>query len=442
MGLTFLIIFLIIMMLITVIPRFLNKIHIPTVTAIVLIGIVIGPNMLNIIRAINLFIGRGYPTYQIYLVIETFGLIGLVFLMSLAGLESNLKNISRAIKPTILLSLSTFLIPAGVGFLVYKFFRPEDFIGQLFYASLFASHSVGIVFPMLKELKIMKTKFGTAILSATMFTDIGSLILVAICVQYTRHTSYNVAHSISIFDKLDITTIGNFFIPIFLLVVVSYIVLTLLVIPITGKYIFKQIHPQDNSRLTFFLITVFLVILVGEFIGINIIVGAFIAGVALSSVKAFYVEDKLLFKKIEGAGYGFFIPYLFLTIGMKTDITVLADSVENIYIVVFTVLGLIISKVFSGWIAMRLAGYSNTKAIIAGIMTTPQLDATLAAATVGITIGIMPENFFNSIVILAIITSIIMPTILKIYIKKFKINFEDKEDYLEDAIDDYNIERL
>jgi Kef-type K+ transport system membrane component KefB len=441
-GLTFLIIFLILMAFLAIIPRFLQKLHIPTVISMVLIGIIMGPNMLNVIEKVNIFIGRGYPTDQIYLIIETFGLIGLIFLMSLAGLESKLSNINKALKPTILLSLSTFIVPALTGFFVYKIFRPNDFIGQLFYASLFASHSVGIVFPLLKELKVMKTKFGTAILSATMFTDTASLILVAICVQYSRHNSVITTKSISIFDKLNMSSLGNFFVPLFLLTVISYIVLSIVFIPIIGGKFFKKIHSQDDSRLTFFLITVLFVILLGEFIGVNLIVGAFIAGVGLSGVKTLHLDDKIFFKKIESAGYGFFIPFLFFSIGMQTDITVLLDSSDNIFIVLFTVLGLIFSKIFSGWIAMRIAGYSNTKGIIAGIITSPQLDATLAAAAVGITLGIIPANFFNSIVILAIVSGIIMPSILKIIIVKLKISFDDKNDLLDITDEDYNIEKL
>jgi Kef-type K+ transport system membrane component KefB len=128
--------------------------------------------------------------------------------MSLAGMESNLKLIKSEKKAVTLLSILTFLLPAIAGFFVYRAFRPVDIIGQFFYASLFASHSVAIVFPIIKELKVVKTRFGVAVLSSTVITDIGSLILLAICVQLTRqNSSVQITESISLFDKIDINNV-------------------------------------------------------------------------------------------------------------------------------------------------------------------------------------------------------------------------------------------
>ena len=89
------------------------------------------------------------------------------------------KLINSVRKPTIYLSVLTFLLPALAGFAVYFNFVPDDLPGQLLYASLFASHSVGIVFPVIRDLKLAKTKFGAAVLISTVITDIGSIILLA-----------------------------------------------------------------------------------------------------------------------------------------------------------------------------------------------------------------------------------------------------------------------
>ena len=92
-GLTFLILFLVLMVLIALVPRLFQKLYIPSVIAILITGIVIGPNLLDLVRSLNHFLGRGYPTAQLYSIIEAMGLIGLIFLMSLAGMEANLKLI-------------------------------------------------------------------------------------------------------------------------------------------------------------------------------------------------------------------------------------------------------------------------------------------------------------------------------------------------------------
>ncbi len=439
-GLTFLILFLFIMVLIAIIPRLLIRLHIPSIIAIMLTGIIIGPNFLDIIRRMNHFLGRGYPTQQLYLIVDVIGMLGLVFLMSLAGMESNLKLIRSEKSAVFWLSTLTFFIPALAGFWVFHIFRPADIIGQLFYASLFASHSVGIVFPVIKELKIVKTRFGVAVLSSTVITDICSLILLAVCVQLVRHNSpAKLTDSISLFDHIDMSTLGLLFYPIFIGAILLYFVMSLWLVPIIGKWVFNRIHPEDNARITFFLTTVLLVVLLGELVGVSVIVGAFIAGMALSGLSVFHADNKLLHKKIEATGYGFFIPFMFLSVGMKTDIWVLFNANENIYIILFTVIGLISSKIFSGWLAMRLSGFSNRKGLLAGLMTVPQLSATLAAAAVGLSLNIIPENFFNAIVILSILTTIPIPIIVKLIIVKGNIHFDSIDESINSDINEEEI---
>ena len=83
---------------------------------------------------------------------------------------------------------------------------------------------------------------------------------------------------------------------------------------------------------------------------------------------------------------------------MKTDISVVFGSITNLEIILLTVLGLIVSKVASGWFAMRITGFSNAKGLCAGMMTVPQLSATLAAAAIGKDLGMLDDNFFNAII--------------------------------------------
>jgi Kef-type K+ transport system membrane component KefB len=423
-GLTFLILFLLLMTLMLVVPKLLQRFFVPSVIAVMITGIIIGPNAFDVIRKLNHFLGRGYPTGQLYIVIEAIGLMGLVFLMSLAGMEAKLQYIKKEKKAVFWLSLLTFLISAAAGFAVFYCFRPDDWIGQLFYASLFASHSVGIVFPIIRELKAVKTRFGVAVLSATIITDIASLMLLAVCVQLVRHrTNGEIPESISIFDHIDMSALGPWFYPVFITVILLFIFVSLKIVPVIGRIAFRRFHPRDDSRLTFYLVSVLGIVLIGEVVGVSVIVGAFIAGMALANIDSFNAENRLLHKKIEGTGYGFFIPFMFLSIGMKTDVGLLFNAGENIRIIFWTVTGLIGSKMLSGWLAMRLAGFSNRKGLLAGLMTVPQLSATLAAAAVGLSLNIIPYNFFNAVIVLSIFTTIPVPVLVKYLIKKMNITF-------------------
>jgi Kef-type K+ transport system membrane component KefB len=221
---------------------------------------------------------------------------------------------------------------------------------------------------------------------------------------------------------------------------VAFIVLSLWLLPKAARRMMRRLHPNDDARLSFFLAGLLAVVFVGELIGISVIVSAFIAGMAMVGVPAFQERGRVLHRKIEGMGYGFVIPFLFLTIGMKTDLRVLTSAWENAAIVGATFFGLLISKVVSGWLAMRLSGFSNMKGLCAGLMTVPQLSATLAAAAVALQLQMISATFFNAIVCLSILTTIPVPTLVKLLIVKGNIKFDQVQEQVSGMGPDEDIE--
>lgn len=428
-GLTFLIVFLVLMALVSIVPQILRRFHIPAVVSVMLVGIVIGPNALDLIRRLNHLLGRGYPTEQIYVVLDALGLLGLIFLMALAGMEVSIRIISAERRAVAWLGTLTFAIPAAAGYAAYALFEPGDTIGKWVYASLFASHSVGIVFPVIRELKVTRTRFGVAVLASTVLTDIASLVLLAICIQLKRHAvPGRIVGSISVFDNVDLAAMGLWFPVLFVGSILLFILLSLWLVPKCAHAVLSYLDPHDDSRVTFFLAGLLAVVFLGELIGVSVIVSAFVGGMAMNGVQAFHERQRILHRKLEGIGYGFMIPFLFLTIGMKTDLRVLGTAWGNAAIVGVTIVGLVVSKIGSGWLALRLAGFSNKKGLCAGLMTVPQLSATLAAAAVALQLQMITEVFFNAIVCLSIVTTLPVPTLVKLLIVKGKIRFDQVDE--------------
>jgi Kef-type K+ transport system membrane component KefB len=426
--LTFLVMFLSLIALVAIVPQLVKRWHVPTVVAVMAIGIIIGPGALNYLDHMNTFLGHAVETSALYNIVHALGFLGLVFLMALAGMEVDfamLKNEKRAVS---LLSCLTFAIPAAAGYFVYAWFEPGDRIGAWVYASLFASHSIGIVFPVIRELGIVKTRFGVAVLSSTVITDIASLMLLAICVQYKRmETPFSEKagrlNSFSIVDHVDLSFLGDWFGPVFFLVILLYVLLVLLGLPFVWRLISKLLPEGDDVNVTYFLLTVLVVILLGELLGINLIVGAFVGGLAVGRTQGFEDSGKALMHKLESVGFGLVIPFLFLSIGFQANVGILMESWTNLSIALATVVGLVLSKVASGWLAMRLAGFSHAKGLCAGLMTVPQLSATLAAAAVALNLKMITEDFFNAIVVLSLMTTLPVPTLVRLVIKRWKIGF-------------------
>lgn len=431
----FLILFMILITLMAVMPLFLSRFKIPQVISLLIVGMVIGPNGLDLIGKLApalSFLG-GNPKMieeNSFTLINSLGSLGLLFLMTLAGMEADFKLIRSSRRPVLALSILTFLLPAISGFLVYGYFRAEDFPGKLLYASLFASHSVGIVFPIIRELKITKTIFGSAVLISTVITDVASIVLLAVSVQMKKVSveSGGLQKSLSLFDYVDPSIFGSFFTVVFLLIVLLYFCLVLYLVPKAGSLIFRVLNNGEDMIMTCFIFLILAVVLAGEFLGINLVVGAFLAGLGLSRVMQDprYNTALDVFHKFEGIGYGFLIPFLFISIGMKTDLRMLFESMNNVSIILLTICGLVGSKVFSGWLALRLCGFSHLKGLCAGVMTVPQLSATLAAAAIGKELGMLDNNFFNAIIVLSIVTTLPVPNLVRWMIEHYHLRFRSQ----------------
>ena len=427
----FLIIFMTFWAIIALIPLFFRQFKVPGVIVLLVIGMIIGPNglgLLNFLANHLNFLGVDPEVIRTHslTMVNSLGSLGLVFLMTLAGLEADFKLIKTVRKPTIWLSVLTFLMPAVAGFLVYFNFVPDDLPGQLLYASLFASHSVGIVFPVIRELKLSKTRFGAAVLISTVITDIGSIILLAVSVQLKRQSSFNGANaikSLSLFDYIDPSFFGHWFVPVFLIIALLYMGISCYGVNRIGGKMIRSLGHDEDTLVTVFLFMIMLTVLLGEFLGINLVVGAFIAGLGLSKIIKSVGAGGALFAKLEGIGYGLLIPFLFISIGMKTDFTLLFKSMNNLSIIVWTIIGLVGSKVLSGFLAMRFSGYDSGKCLCAGLMTVPQLSATLAAAAIGKDLGMLSDDFFNAVIVLSIVTTLPIPNLVRFVIEKLKLDF-------------------
>lgn len=437
----FLILFLAFIGLMGLIPFLLRKFQIPTVIALLIVGVLIGPtgvgfDLVGMLSKALSFLGPPgknvetaiQTTDSFNTIINSLGSLGLMLLMALAGMEADFKLIKSVRKPVVILSIFTFLIPAIAGYWVYWYFQPQDLAGKLLYASLFASHSVGIVFPVMRELKLSKTRFGAAVLISTVITDIASIVLLAVSVQLHRqsmHISHSVVNgTLSIFDHVSGSFFGNSFVPVFLLIVLAYLIVSMAAVYFVGKLLLKYFKPNEDVLITFVLLVILVTVIVGELLGINLVVGAFIAGLGLSQVVQ--QRDMLLFKRMESIGYGFLIPFLFVSIGMKTDFSAFQNS-GSWLIVILTVIGLVGSKMLSGFTAMRMCGFNNAQGVAAGLMTVPQLSATLAAAAIGKDMGLLGDDFFNAIIILSIVTTLPIPSLVRLVLSCNKKSFEENE---------------
>jgi Kef-type K+ transport system membrane component KefB len=88
-----------------------------------------------------------------------------------------------------------------------------------------------------------------------------------------------------------------------------------------------------------------------------------------------------------------------------------------------------VSKILSGFIAMRISGFGNAAGVAAGLMTVPQLSATLAAAAIGKEMGILKPEFFNAIIILSLVTTLPVPSAVRFVVTKWNVSSKEEQNF-------------
>ncbi len=363
-----------------------EKLHLPYVIALVAAGIIIGPitNLIAVDETIALI-----------------GSIGIIFLMFIAGNEIKFEIFKEFKNKIFFVAFLNAIIPFTVGFsIVYLFgFALST---SLVIGVVFISSSIAVIVPVLERNYMLESKIGQTILSATVLEDVASLLLLGFILQTFTHKTPMPLY---------------LFIP---LVIVIIIALKFL-IPLIGKRIFLGKVEKDlfQTKIRYLFVVLVATVILFEFIGMHAILAGFLIGMFLGDVVKGKIEEK-----IRVISYGFFIPIFFLVMGLQTNIFALA-SLSNILLAIFIVVGLMSSKIISGWIGGRILNFSNNKSLLFGVSTTPQLSTTLAAAYAALEFGILNDELISSLVLLSVVTVFVTPILMDLLIKRMPKRHEE-----------------
>jgi len=362
-----------------------KRLHLPYVTALIIAGILIGPLFLNLI--------------QVDETVSFIGSIGVVFLMFITGSEVKWASFQKMGKDIIFLSFLNGAIPFITGFGICWFFG-YDFFTSIILGTVFLSSSIAVIIPSLESNKVIDTKIGKTIISATVFEDVTSLILLAFILQ-------------SFSQKSPIP------LPVYIPTIILLIIGLKIVIPKIEKMYQSRKKGKDlfESELRFVFVVLLAAVLLFESIGMHAIIAGFIIGIILGNS----IRDKIE-EKIRTVSYGIFIPTFFLIIGMQTNLSVFLLE-RSVLLTYFIVIGLISSKIVSGWIGGRLIKFSGKESLLIGVSTVPQLSTTLATAFAALEFGLLNQEIITSLVVLSIVTTFAVPLAIKLIIssRKFSI---------------------
>jgi Kef-type K+ transport system membrane component KefB len=364
-------------------PGMLRRLHIPWVTAVIFAGIFLGPYGLG-------WVNPGE-------VMDFIATLGLVFLMFTAGLDTKLSVLMKAGKNVLYFVMLNFGIPFATGCLV-GIFSGLGVLASLILGVCFSSSSVAIIAPMLREMKV-KSRIKSMLMSAIFIEDVLSLILLAVLLRAVAPVS----------------PIPLEFFPGALLV---FLLIVFYLIPKLQEWLFSWGPKKDAfaGQMRAVFITLSLVALMAELIGVHAMVGGFLAGLILSDMLG---RRRKLEENVFAFSYGFLIPIFLLNLGMTTNITSLFAPGDAL-LTCLIVISLIISKLVGGFLGARLAKFPSKVRLGMSIMTVPQMSTTLATASIAATYGIFSEGLLASLVVLSLVTIIFAPFLTRLILRRGK----------------------
>lgn len=368
-------IFLIIIAVVLISPLLIERLHLPGIVGLILGGIFIGPNVLGLLET--------GPS------IRLLSTVGLIYLMFNAGLEIDLRQFNRIRNKALVFGLLTFLAPLTAGFLLGMLFglgwAPSVLMG-----SVIASHTL-VSFPILSRLNIVRNEAISITIGATVFTDIGALLILAIIVGVA-----------------DGGATSGFILQLVGLMI-GYTLLVLLGIPRLGKFFFRH-YSGPSVEFQFVLVVLFVAALLAEVIGMHAIVGAFLAGLA---VNATLPARSAVIGRVLFLGEALFVPIFLVYVGMVIDPLAIVTSLRTLLIGVALTTAVYATKFAAAWLTGRIFDYSRHEVLTMWGLSQAQAAATLATILIGVEVGLLSEGFFNGAILMVLLTTLTSPLLVQ-----------------------------
>ncbi|MGB7484937.1 MAG: cation:proton antiporter, partial [Phormidesmis sp.] len=313
--------FVLLLAIVLVIPPIFERFKLPGLVGLIAAGVLFGGSGLGWLDA---------QSDTMKLLSE----IGKIYLMFVAGLEIDLILFQKTRDRSMGYGFMTFAIPLlggiGVG-LLFGF----GWLAAVLIGSLLASHTL-LAYPIIQRLNVVDDEAVTVTVGATIFTDIGSLLVLAICLGVSQG-DFNAVKLLTLLGSLGL-----------------YAIAVLVGLKQLGKLFFKKIGRDEGNRVLFVLLSVFLSAVVAQLIGVENIIGAFLAGLAINSV----VGDGPVKEKTEFMGSVLFIPMFFVNMGLLLDLNAFSSILASINLPLMIVAVLLATKLIAALAAKSLYRYS------------------------------------------------------------------------------------
>jgi len=366
--------------LVPIAVRRIRFVRIPVVVGELVVGIAVGKSGLNIVA----------PEPWL----EFLSLLGITYLMFLSGVEIDfalLGKLARRQEGRRLFFLTGcyfILVLAAASATGWLLFRSGFVHHPWLIALILTTVSVGVVLPMIKEKHLAGTEYGQTILVTALLLDFATMLLLAVLVSGA--------------DSGQIALIGV----LFAAVIAVYA---------GGKKMRESAimaelaHATSQIGVRGAFMLIFILAYLSERLGVEVILGAFMAGAVVSLISR--SDETSLHLKLDAIGFGFLVPIFFITVGAEFDVAALLSRPGSLGFALAIVAAAYGVKILPATVFAKRYGMKDALAL--GVLVTPGLSLTVAAAEIGYRLELLEASAHSAIILLAILTAAVSPVLFE-----------------------------
>lgn len=361
----------------------------PSVLGELLVGLVLGPTILNMLFSWPIFHEPELLEEALTLMAE----LGVIMLMFLAGLELHLSELLSSGKVSALSGILGVLVPLGLGYGTAILFGVES-TEALFIALTLSATSVSISAQTLMELGVLRTRVGLGLLGSAVLDDILVILLLSASFVFISGSASE----------------GLGGVGVTVLAMVAYLAVAVLVglFLLPRLVIWVERLPISQGIIAFALIITLLFAWAAEVIGsMAAITGAFLVGLFLARTPF----RERIEQGVSTMAYGFFVPIFFVNIGLAVNMRAVGDN-AILFAVTISIVA-VISKIIGSGLGALIGGFNRRESLQLGIGMVSRGEVGLIVATFALSEGLLSSGNFSIVVFMIIVATLITPPMLR-----------------------------
>jgi len=361
-------VFAMVLLAILITPLLFSRFKIPGIVGLIISGVILGPH--------------GFHILERDTSIVLFGTVGLLYIMFMAGLEMDINDFKRNKNKSLVFGTLTFLFPFIIGFIASHYVLNYNMMASILLASMFSTHTL-IAYPIISKLGIIQNRTVIIVIGGTIITDAAVLIILAVITNVQESNL-----SLFLFIKL----IASLSILVFVI---------LWGVPRLGRWFFRKLESEGHAQYLFVLTVVFLAGFLSHLAGVEPIIGAFLAGLALNQL---IPNTSTLMHRIDFIGNALFIPFFLISVGMLVDFRILMKGPEALFIAAVIIIVSFTGKWLAAYFTQQIYKFNRTERVLMWGMSSGHAAATIAVIIIGYNLSILDENVLNGTILLILVS--------------------------------------